>query len=134
MRVSMLKLQPANKSNKNFLKQGFTFIEILVVTVLIGVLAALIVVSYTYSLRNSRDARRKADLQNLQVALEAYKQAYGTYPPALSELLPDYINQQPLDPKTGAGYTYEYNSATGTYTIEAALENNDDPYVVSQPL
>lgn len=58
-------------------RAGFTFIEILVVTVLIGVLASIVVVSYSSSSRVTRDARRKKDLASVQIALEVYKQNIG---------------------------------------------------------
>jgi prepilin-type N-terminal cleavage/methylation domain-containing protein len=61
-------------------KHGFTLVEILVVATIIGLLATAGVVSYTQLSKQSRDAKRKADLQQLAAALEMYKSNVGTYP------------------------------------------------------
>lgn len=65
-------------------KNGFTFLEILVTTVIIGVMTAVIVVSYSSASKTTRDARRKKDLGNIQAALEIYKLQNGEYPDSSS--------------------------------------------------
>ncbi|KKU11410.1 MAG: hypothetical protein UX17_C0079G0007, partial [Parcubacteria group bacterium GW2011_GWC2_45_7] len=51
-----------NKLKKSF---GFTLIEILVVATIIGLLAAGGFVTYSNLSRQSRDAKRKADLEQI---------------------------------------------------------------------
>ena len=53
-----------NKIKKN----GFTLIELLVVVSIIGVLATVVLSSLSDARARSRDARRKADLKNIQSA------------------------------------------------------------------
>jgi len=63
-------------------KKGFTLIELLVVIIVLGVLAALISGNFFTSLKKGRDAKRKADLEQIQRALEMYyedKKAYPTF-------------------------------------------------------
>lgn len=59
---------------------GFTLLEILVVVTIIGLLAAIGVVSYGSLLKGSRESRRKADLEQIRAALEIYKSTNGLYP------------------------------------------------------
>src|SRR5574344_1894140 len=66
--------------------QGFTLIELLVVIAIIGILATLAIVSLTTARSSSRDAKRIADLKQLQTALEVYYNDYGSYPLVLSDL------------------------------------------------
>lgn len=61
-------------------KTGFTLIELLIVIVIIGILATVGLGSFSSSQMKSRDAKRKADLQQISRALELYYNDYGQYP------------------------------------------------------
>lgn len=60
-------------------KKGFTLVELLVVISIIGVLAAVIIAGVSGARAKSRDAKRVADLQNIQLALQFYYDKYGTF-------------------------------------------------------
>ena len=65
---------------KNRRKKGFTLIELLVVISIIGFLSTLAVVSLNNARIKSRDAKRKADLKQIQTALEVYYDKNNYYP------------------------------------------------------
>lgn len=124
-------------TNKLLTKKGFTLIELLVVIAIIGILATLIVASFSSAQQRSRDARRKSDLDAVKKALELAK-ADSTggafYPAAVSVaslVTPGYIRVIPADPSTGAAYAYTGGgcgaSGCPTYTLVACLENANDP-------
>lgn len=70
-------------------RQGFTLLELLVVITLIGVLTAITVVSYSQFLKQARVAKRKADLQEIRMALEMYRaNNSGLYPETTSSSYP----------------------------------------------
>jgi type IV pilus assembly protein PilA len=69
---------------KKQLKQGFTLIEILIVAIIIALLAAVGAVTYTSVNRSSRDARRKADLEQMRTAFEQWRSDNSSYPTLLT--------------------------------------------------
>lgn len=52
--------------------KGFTLIELLVVISVLGILAAVALVSFTGSQKQARDVRRKSDVKQYQLALENF--------------------------------------------------------------
>jgi len=57
---------------KRIFSQGFTLIELLVVIAIIGLLAAIVLVSFNLTRAKSRDAQRVAEIKNLKMALALY--------------------------------------------------------------
>lgn len=101
-------------------KSGFTLIELLVVIAIIGVLASVVLASLNSARRKSRDARRVADIKQMQLALELYFDSNGEYPDATSKLAPNFIAAVPVDP-VGIAQAYLYNAYIGT-TIDLASD------------
>lgn len=126
-------------------KKGFTLIEILVVIAILGLLITVGVTSYTNTLRQSRDAKRKTDLEQIRLALELYKSDNGSYPVGtlnqdqslISRLTSPvaYLNANsyPKDPQSSAsnsksspGKSYYYlRQTSSTFVLCAALETID---------
>ena len=114
---------------KNKSKKGFTLIELLVVIAIIGVLASVVLASLNTARRKSRDARRIADIKQIQLALELYFDAQSSpqYPASGglgAALAPTYIPTLPADP-LGTAYRYCRLSTT-SYHLAAALEDSSN--------
>ena len=124
-------------------KFGFTLIELLVVIAIIGVLASIVLASLNTARAKSRDAKRVADLRQVQLALELYfdAQSPAQYPAAAAgSALPaglatgGFIPQIPVAPG-GAGtpcanYCYAAPGLTPTVfhlgvTVEGTVPGND---------
>lgn len=66
-------------------QQGFTIVELLIVIVVIGILAALVVTTYAGIQAKARDSKRRTDIQALQTQVEAFYATNNFYP-ALANL------------------------------------------------
>ena len=113
--------------------KSFTLIELLIVVAIIGILAALIIVSVTTASAKARDVKRQEDLRNIQKAVEMYYTTNGSYPSTgggwwgncsgygshpisgsnayIPNIAPMYIPSLPLDPRQGTDCTGAANNA-----------------------
>jgi prepilin-type N-terminal cleavage/methylation domain-containing protein len=125
--------------NKLKREKGFTLIEILIVVAIIGMLSSVVLVGLGSFRSRGRDARRAADLREIQNALELYYAKFGNYPNPYSNVDVSTIGLQgasigvtkiPADPSSGQ--TYKYGSNGQSYVLGAKLEEtaaavlNDD--------
>lgn len=60
--------------------RGFTIVELLIVIVIIGILAALVITTYSGIQKKARDTERKTDVNALHGQIEAYQAQNGKYP------------------------------------------------------
>ena len=126
------------------MKRGFTLIELLIVIAIIGVLATIVVVNFSSSRQKSRDAKRLADMKNVQTALDMYLDKNGVYPSPdaageswcggwdsssdgdfIPVLVSDsWLNTNTKDPKSdldaGCGNYQYFRYGTGNYGCTAA--------------
>ncbi len=125
--------------------KGFTLVELLISVSIIAILIAIGIASYSTINKQSRDTKRKSDIEQVRSALEMYRAENGFYPSAgsgswvnasdatlglASYLSPTYISAIPKDTKNVSPYIYEYK-ATGLsngkyygYCIGATLESS----------
>jgi type IV pilus assembly protein PilA len=92
---------------------GFTLIELLVVMAIIGILAAIGVMS-THSFRTkSVTSACVADIRTDQLAIDTYKTKFGTYPPTEAALTSAGVISRLYD---GTEYTITYVPGPSPYT------------------
>ena len=66
-------------------QQGFTIIELAIVTVIVGLLAGLAVPTYLGYLDKARITRCIAEIRYISRAIDSYKTAYDVYPNTLAD-------------------------------------------------
>lgn len=122
--------------NKRHKQAGFTIVELLIVIVVIGILAAITIVAYNGTQQRARDTTRQSDISNLTKALEVYYSINGQYPTSsgsttinsgwsttadaswqnlINQLVPAYVSVLPRDPAASTitpaisgGSNYDY--------------------------
>lgn len=67
-------------------QKGFTIVELLIVIVVIGVLAAIVIVSYNGITNSANDSAVESDLATIAKKLEVYKATTGLYPANSTQL------------------------------------------------
>lgn len=87
---------------------GFTIVELLIVIVVIGILAAISIVAYNNVQKNARDNARAQAVSQIQKALEMYRAEYGRYPYVISS-----------GANLPSGFTGLYNTGY-SYSIDTA--------------
>jgi general secretion pathway protein G len=61
-------------------RAGFTLIELMMVVIIIGILAAIVVPKFTGQTKKAREAAAKLGIRNICMALDRYEMENGTFP------------------------------------------------------
>lgn len=138
MKVNILNKLPSSRD-------GFTLMELLIVVAIIGILVTLTGMSYTKVQQQSRDARRKADLELIKSGVEIYKSDCNAYPaanlinspattlvgsgtPTGCAVSNTYISAIPTDPRSTTR-NYVYRVVGSGFEICASLEQSGLPTI-----
>lgn len=79
------------KKNNNKWNAGFSLIEVIAVTIIIGVMATMLMPAIDGAGSKARNAKLKNDLATLDQAIATYKLEQGSVPASLDNLVPGYI-------------------------------------------
>ena len=89
------------------MKKAFTLIEILIVVVLLGILAAIVIPQFSDASDEAKIAAQDSDMHTLRGQVQLYRAKEGGYPATLGALSPNYLETIPTNPVTDAAYGYD---------------------------
>ncbi len=117
------------RSLKAQAQKGFTIVELLIVIVVIGILATLVIVTFTGIQQKARNSQRQTDINAIDSHVEAFQAEFGYYPTLADLQNPTFVStylkgldpEALKDPKGGAiaatatatAYSYVASGAAG---------------------
>jgi prepilin-type N-terminal cleavage/methylation domain-containing protein len=112
------------KNNK-----GFTLIELMIVVVIIGILAALAIPRFMRSTTKSKQSEAKQLLKQIYTMQHAYRQEFNSYclnGVTASAAAPATFARIGVDIGASARYAYVMTAAANTFTCVATATTLDD--------
>ena len=112
---------------------GFTLLELMIVMVIIGLLAAIAIPSYTNNVRNAREAVLKEDLRTMRSAIDSYTVDKQKAPQSLDDLVQaGYLKTMPIDPFTHRSDTWMPVQEDTLMSLDQTEAGIDDVHSGSQ--
>jgi general secretion pathway protein G len=109
--------------------KGFTLVEILIVVIILGILAAIVIPQFTNASQNARESSLQSTLQTLRSQIQLYKLQHGDALPDLvtdwtpltagtsygnpSQTFGPYMQSIPVNPMNGNSNVINATVATG---------------------
>ncbi len=93
-------------------RKGFTLVEILIVVIILGILAAIVIPQFTNASEEARLSSLKSNLQSIRAQLQLYRMKNDAFPPAAT-----FETLMTKDPNNGGGVgaPFLYSIPTNPY-------------------
>jgi general secretion pathway protein G len=85
-------------------KSGFTLVEILIVVVILGILAAIVIPQFTDASTEAKYSSLASNLQMLRAQIELYKIQHNDTPPALATFAAQLTGQTDVNGAAGTDF------------------------------
>ncbi|MCP4610805.1 MAG: prepilin-type N-terminal cleavage/methylation domain-containing protein [Planctomycetes bacterium] len=105
-------------------RSGFTLVEILIVVVILGILAAIVIPQFTEASTEAKLSSLCTDLQTLRSQIELYKIQHNDVPPTFAAFTAQMTGQTDITGAVGTDYgPYVQKIAVNQFNNLATLDN-----------
>ena len=113
---------------------GFTLLELMIVMVIIGILAAIAIPSFTQNVKHAREAVLREDLQTMRGAIQQFTYDKQKAPQDGADLVSSgYLKVLPVDPFTQRSDTWIFDQGSSYTSIDETQSGGiDDVHSGSQ--
>ncbi len=112
-------------------RKAFTLVEILIVVVILGILAAIVIPQFTSASEDAQISAVQSQLQTVRNQIELFRVRNNGTPPALADLFTangivsdEYLRVAPINPRTGTS-----NAIAGVAAPVAPVAAGGDAWV-----
>lgn len=112
-------------------RTAFTLVEILIVVVILGILAAIVIPQFTSASEDAQISAVQSQLQTVRNQIELFRVRNNGTPPTLANLFTnngivsnEYLRVAPVNPRTGTS-----NAIAGTAAPTTAVAAGGDAWV-----
>ena len=106
----------AGEKDTNKCNAGFSLIEVIAVTIIIGVMATMLMRAIDGAGSKARNAKLKNDLATLDQAIATYKLEQGSVPASLDNQVPGYIAKN-KGFKDAKNEDFQYSVSGNNYSL-----------------
>jgi general secretion pathway protein G len=96
-----MKLRPIGKQTSAQRRRGFTLVELLLVLVILGILAAIVIPKFSGRTEQAKEQAARTQISTFRTALEAFEVDNGQYPTGKNGL--DALINKPRDAQNWRG-------------------------------
>ena len=105
-------------------KSGFTLVEILVVVVILGILAAIVIPQFTEASTEAKFSSLRTDLNTLRSQIELYKSQHNNTPPSFANFMAQMTGLTDITGAVGTDYgPYMKKIVTNQFNNLNTLDN-----------
>ena len=105
-------------------KSGFTLVEILIVVVILGILAAIVIPQFTEASTEAKLSSLCTDLQTMRSQIELYKIQHNDVPPTFAAFTAQMTGQTDITGAVGTDYgPYIQKVPTNQFNNDDTLDN-----------
>jgi len=106
-------------------KSGFTLVEILIVVVILGILAAIVIPQFTEASTEAKNSSLCTDLQTMRSQIELYKIQHNDNPPSFANFVAQMTAQTDIVGAAGTDYgPYLQKIPTNQFNDNDAIDNS----------
>ena len=108
---------------------GFTLVEILIVVVILGILAAIVIPQFTSASESARSSSLSSTLQTIRSQLELYQVQHNGDYPTLAQMWGNLTGQTDVDGAAGTDFgPYLQKAPVNPFTLGStcAADNTED--------